>query len=171
MYKCTICGGEFEAGWSEEEALAEMKDNFGEDTAKEQCEVFCDDCFKKPTETKTLERMRIYIFTIIDEKLLGEFAGPRTTEVSVLGNFVADQVVFKLRQEILGNTLEEVSVKYPSTWWDAFKDRFLKRFTKINYIRVKLTARELYPKLAFPDLDPHILLGKTKVYVTREVLR
>jgi len=46
-YKCAVCSGEFEKGWSEEEAVAEMKNNFGEDSTTDDCSIVCDDCYKK----------------------------------------------------------------------------------------------------------------------------
>lgn len=45
-YTCAACGETFVSGWSEEEALAELKANFG-NIPKEDCSVVCDDCFKR----------------------------------------------------------------------------------------------------------------------------
>ncbi len=45
-YTCAVCAGTFSYGWSEEEALAELKENFG-DIPKEDCDIVCDDCYKK----------------------------------------------------------------------------------------------------------------------------
>ncbi len=53
-YKCVICLEEFEAGWTDKEAIAEMKENFGESVSKEDCEVVCDDCFKKMGLSETI---------------------------------------------------------------------------------------------------------------------
>jgi hypothetical protein len=43
---CALCGLEFESGWSEAEALAELYENFG-NVSPEDCEVVCDDCWEK----------------------------------------------------------------------------------------------------------------------------
>jgi rubredoxin len=45
-YRCAECGGVFEAEWTDEEAKAELKENFG-DFPLELCEEVCDDCYKK----------------------------------------------------------------------------------------------------------------------------
>lgn len=41
-----MCEKEFDQGWTEEEAEAELSENFpGFD--KSECKVVCDDCYKK----------------------------------------------------------------------------------------------------------------------------
>ena len=45
-FTCAICNGEFEKGWSEEEAEAELSKNFP-GFNKEECDQVCDDCYKK----------------------------------------------------------------------------------------------------------------------------
>ncbi len=45
-YKCAVCDGEFETSWSNEEALVEKDQIFG-NVAIEECEVVCDDCYQK----------------------------------------------------------------------------------------------------------------------------
>ncbi len=46
-YKCAMCGGVFEKGWTDEEANAEMKGFFGQSMQASECAVICDDCFQK----------------------------------------------------------------------------------------------------------------------------
>ena len=45
-YKCERCGGVFEKGWSDEEAIAEMGEVFPGAT-QEQCGLVCDPCYQK----------------------------------------------------------------------------------------------------------------------------
>lgn len=45
-FKCTICRGIFEKGWSDEEAGAELDANFP-GFEPSDCDLVCDDCFKK----------------------------------------------------------------------------------------------------------------------------
>lgn len=48
-YKCAICKEEFGTDWPEEEAEAELAENFpGYD--KQDCDVVCDDCYKQHFE-------------------------------------------------------------------------------------------------------------------------
>lgn len=47
-YKCDMCGGTFDGGWSEEEAEAEYSGSFNElskEEKEDRAEV-CDDCYK-----------------------------------------------------------------------------------------------------------------------------
>ena len=46
MFVCAMCGGEFEKDWSDEEAMAELKENFG-DVSGDALDVVCDDCYNK----------------------------------------------------------------------------------------------------------------------------
>lgn len=47
-YKCAMCGGIFEKGWTDEEAVEECKENFGEEmTCTGDNEMVCDDCYSK----------------------------------------------------------------------------------------------------------------------------
>lgn len=45
-YKCGHCKEVFEKAWSDEEALAEMKQEWG-NLAEDNRAVVCDDCFNK----------------------------------------------------------------------------------------------------------------------------
>lgn len=46
QYKCDACGGVFDKGWTDEKAAAELGEKFPGFT-QEDCDVVCDDCFKK----------------------------------------------------------------------------------------------------------------------------
>lgn len=45
-YVCDECGETYEAGWSDEEAIAEMKKEFG-DIPKEDRAIVCDHCYNQ----------------------------------------------------------------------------------------------------------------------------
>jgi len=45
-YQCAQCGGAFEKGRSDEEAMEETHNNFG-NIPQEECTVICGDCYKK----------------------------------------------------------------------------------------------------------------------------
>lgn len=45
-YICSVCNGEFESGWTEEEALAELALSFPALLAADAA-VACDDCYTK----------------------------------------------------------------------------------------------------------------------------
>lgn len=45
-FTCEGCGGTFDSGWSEEEAMKEYKTTFGPH-AEQDYGILCDDCYKK----------------------------------------------------------------------------------------------------------------------------
>ena len=46
-FKCAICKGVFGKGLTDGEAEKRLKEEFGEHWITEECEVVCDDCYKK----------------------------------------------------------------------------------------------------------------------------
>lgn len=46
-YTCAYCKGVFEKGWDDTDAEAELKEKFGEEYTPENCDVVCDDCYKR----------------------------------------------------------------------------------------------------------------------------
>jgi hypothetical protein len=46
-FKCAMCGGVFDKAWSDEESMKETHEVFGASVKQEDCDVICDDCFKK----------------------------------------------------------------------------------------------------------------------------
>lgn len=48
-YKCDMCGGTFDSGWSDEEAEAEYSGSFNELSQEEKADraEVCDDCYKE----------------------------------------------------------------------------------------------------------------------------
>ncbi len=45
-FECVVCGGVFEKGWTEEEALSELSETFP-GIPQDECSVVCDDCYKR----------------------------------------------------------------------------------------------------------------------------
>lgn len=54
-YRCSICGGIFEKGQSDEAATKERERDF-QGFSAEECEVVCDDCYKDFMEWLRLNR-------------------------------------------------------------------------------------------------------------------
>ena len=57
-YICSICKNEYEKKWSDEEAIEEMNDNFG-DIPTSDCGIVCDDCYKKMMYDKGLLKSHV----------------------------------------------------------------------------------------------------------------
>lgn len=47
IYTCALCGCTFSSNQEEDVAEQELKKNFGEDISIEDCDLVCDDCYKK----------------------------------------------------------------------------------------------------------------------------
>lgn len=45
-YTCAVCKNTFEEDWTEEEAIAELHETFG-NFSTDECAVVCDDCYKE----------------------------------------------------------------------------------------------------------------------------
>ncbi len=45
-FKCAICGNIYKKEWSDEEAEAELKENWGENASIDESDIVCDDCYK-----------------------------------------------------------------------------------------------------------------------------
>lgn len=45
-FTCVMCGGTFKESTKEKDAIAEMRENFG-DIKKEDCGIVCNDCYEQ----------------------------------------------------------------------------------------------------------------------------
>ena len=61
-YECANCHNIYEKGWSDEEALKETKEIWGEIPESEQA-VICDDCFNKRTMPEIIQIGKEYQMT------------------------------------------------------------------------------------------------------------
>lgn len=46
-FTCANCGNTYEKGLSDEEASAQLKEEFGEEYEKEDWDILCEDCYQK----------------------------------------------------------------------------------------------------------------------------
>ncbi|MCK5604807.1 hypothetical protein KAR91_23155 [Candidatus Pacearchaeota archaeon] len=56
-YTCALCKGVFEKTVPEDEALAELKEFFG-DISVDECDIVCDDCWQKIRPDKHMEKLK-----------------------------------------------------------------------------------------------------------------
>jgi hypothetical protein len=47
QFKCAVCGNVYEKGLTEDEALAQLNEEFGGIFTPDDCELVCDDCYNK----------------------------------------------------------------------------------------------------------------------------
>jgi hypothetical protein len=57
----------------------------------------------------------------------------------------------EVRANVYGTEKELPKIQYPSTWWDAFKERFFPKWAKekwpVKYTDIAIVLKELYPKV------------------------
>jgi hypothetical protein len=72
-------------------------------------------------------------------------------------------VVLQLRAFVLGETVPEVDVTYPSTWWDAVKDRWFPSWSRqwfpVEYRRIKVDKHTLFPSIEIPRHEAVVTIG------------
>ena len=106
---------------------------------------------KSDITTIDLEKFTYSCEKIISQELLEDFAISPKVQLSPFVSFVTDDIIIRVRQDILGETLK--TIKYPSNWKEAIKDRFAPDWIKdrwpVRYIIYELRA--FYPKVSLPD--------------------
>jgi hypothetical protein len=103
------------------------------------------------TEKIMLERFKHAIFTRLSKELIGEYCNSVSVDISTDWSFIEDAFVARIITASYGRMLKEKKIKYPATWWDAFKEQvlphWLRERVKIDYITQTLTARECFPDI------------------------
>ena len=107
-----------------------------------------------------LERFKFCVFSWITQDLIKDFSISPELDISLHSNFMSNEIVFRIRQDVLGQQLDKVEVRYPWDWWQAFKQRWfpqwlLKRYPVVEMVKV-IDIRALYPKITIPDHKPVI---------------
>lgn len=107
-----------------------------------------------------LEIFKYSLTQVVSERMLDLFAIPAKVDISEHVNFMADDMLVRVRQDILGSKLEDVHISYPATLWDAIKDRFFPQWMlkrrPVKYKHHDIVVRELHPRLSLPE-EYHVL--------------
>jgi len=107
----------------------------------------------KDIVTVRLERLKWVILQSLSE----EFIQADDVAWEQFGCFMANAITLRIKGHIFGQKLEQREVSYPSTWWDAVKERFfpawlLVRFP-VTYKILRLEGWATYPKLSLPGQE------------------
>jgi hypothetical protein len=106
----------------------------------------------------TLRRQEIRAQIEIDCRILAQIEN--TARITVVVNHANGNLVRQIQQFIYGKDHPDKHIiRFPSTWWDAVKERFapswfLDRYP-VRFTTYKATLSELYPDLtpALPDRE------------------
>ena len=99
-------------------------------------------------ETVTLEAMEYALARLITKELVDDFANEPKID---LARYMGGDIVVQVKQTIFGEQVLHETVKYPSDWKEAFKERWFPKWAKrkwpVRYERVEFDARFLYPSI------------------------
>ena len=105
-------------------------------------------------EMVQLERMKLCIEQRLTKELAYSFGEPPEVMLTPFLDAMTDDIAVRVVQSVWGRNLQRQEVRWPATWWEAVKERFLPAWAKerwpVRYRVVTLTARELWPLLSFP---------------------
>ena len=83
-----------------------------------------------------------------------------STEADVFLDQYSASVVVRLQASVLGETVPEVDVKFPVTWWDAVKDRWFPKWSlrwfPVEYRRITIDKHTLFPSIEVPGHEARI---------------
>jgi hypothetical protein len=101
-----------------------------------------------------LEKIKFVAMQYISDEFANEFAISPQVEVTNGLSWMLEKTVIRIRQDIFGRQLDKVEIRYPSDWWQAFKQRWfpewlLKRYPVIEEIKI-VDILALYPDINLP---------------------
>ena len=79
----------------------------------------------------------------------------RNVSMEAMESTIFQITILHFKYQVLGLTLEDKVIKYPKTWWDAFKERWFPDWLKarfpVTYKVHEFRADALYPNLAVQE--------------------
>ena len=111
----------------------------------------------------TLDKLIIGCNTIISEEMGREVNG------SWRDDFITGEIILMFRSYVYAEaeSLQEKTVKYPSNWWQAFKDRWFPEWLLEKY-PVDIVQITLKAKCLYPDFVPAIPDHKIRIAIFKE---
>lgn len=109
------------------------------------------------TTEHVLERFIFAARAWVSQSLIDDFA----IETQVILRQITEDVVFELRQVVLGQHLERARAEYPADWWQAFKVRWFPAWAKkrcpVRMTVIEIDVAALYPRIVAPDRTGGVL--------------
>lgn len=106
----------------------------------------------------TLERLRYCV-----ETMFGDLAYTLSFEML---EREAGRMVMQIRADVAAQSIDPVSYRYPSTWWDAFKERWFPSWAlgrwPARHTSGELNAVVIYPQIKLPQEGHNIQIWKTE---------
>jgi hypothetical protein len=105
-----------------------------------------------------LEKIKITIAESVSNELLGVVVECK----DIADDFIKNRMTLLVRGYIWGESGKTQTIRYPATWWDAFKERWFPQWLLTRYPAAyrehKIDLRTLYPnfKISMPH-ETHVL--------------
>ena len=119
---------------------------------------------KDNIRTATLEKIKFGMREVVSEQLLD-------SNVDYLTNYLTNQVEYYIQGFIWGEEEKGYEFQYPSTWWEAFKERWFSDWAKnkwpVIYIKHVIDIKVIYPdlKISVPGQRYRVLInGNSESY-------
>ena len=106
-------------------------------------------------EEFALTKIRFFVNQKVSRHLID------SVTIDEYSKIVGGDLVYRLEGHVYGEQREQVVV-YPSSWWQAFKERWFPRFLASKF-PVKYTKVDVHFDVVFPDYDPPEQLGQLVV--------
>ena len=95
-----------------------------------------------------LERLQYWAQAMIDYRTIGE----QHTEVIV--GYTLEHLLVALRRGVYAKDAKVLTIKWPETLWDVFKDRYFPKwlllFFPVKRKKVVIHGRQVFPELVVP---------------------
>lgn len=106
-------------------------------------------------EKDNLEVLRLIVYTTLAEDLANDLVS--LPNVNISRDVLRHLITATVKLEIWGRVIDKVEVCFPVNWKEAIKERFapawFKRRCPVEMKRIRLVAKELYPKMALPERE------------------
>jgi len=114
------------------------------------------------TTTDHLEKMKAIVLKRITESDVRMAIARVDVDINEYAAFTADEMLIRLKAEVLGEHIRLPVIRYPANWKEAVKERFapfwfLRRWP-VQYAEKAFDVRVVYPMMALPHVA-HSIAG------------
>ena len=114
------------------------------------------------TTTDHLEKMKAIVLKRITESDVRMAIARVNVDIDEYAAFTADEMLIRLKAEVLGEHIKLPVIRYPANWKEAVKERFAPfwflRWWPVQYAEKAFDVRVVYPMMALPHVA-HSIAG------------
>jgi len=122
-----------------------------------------------------LKRLRFGLWQRLTKELAESFAIDPDIAVEAFMDWAAGSIAVHVKQDILAQQLDKVTVHYPADWRQAVKERFAPEwFTQrwpVRYSETVVDVQALYPRIALPREQDVAVIVRVLKHGTAQIER